>query len=147
MDEPSSALDPSAEHALFQSLALLERQPADESTGADPDDPATLLFLIQLAAKYHARGDQPRRAGICLQLHIPDHDSTLRLRQLLDLSVLRRSTRLQPAHAAVERLLDLADTYREHASGTGRPGPNPHHRDRPPTDPPGNRPQRPDPTC
>jgi hypothetical protein len=86
-------------------FALLAEHPADDLAGADPDDPASLLFLIQLAAKYHARGDQPRRAGIYRQLHLRDQDTTA-LRQLLENQV--PHPRLGRAVAAVRRLLELA---------------------------------------
>jgi len=88
-------------------LALLAEHPADDPAGADPDDPASLLFLIQLAAKYHARGNRPRRAGIYRQLHLDDHDTTVILRQLLESRVPHPG--LGRAVAAVRRLLDLAD--------------------------------------
>lgn len=89
-------------------LALLAAHPADDPAGADPDDPASLLFLIQLAAKYHARGDQPRRAAIYRQLQLQDQDTTVVLRQLLENRAPRPG--LGRAVAAVRRLLDLADT-------------------------------------
>jgi hypothetical protein len=99
-------------------LALLAEYPADDPAGADPDDPASLLFLIQLAAKYHARGDQPRRAGIYRQLHLQDHVTTVGLRHLLENQVPRPG--LGRAVAAVGRLLDLADTQ-----PSARPRPTP----------------------
>ena len=89
-------------------LALLAEHPADDPAGADPDDPATLLFLIQLAAKYHARGDQQRRAALYRQLHLDDQGTTVVVRQLLESQVLHPG--LGPAVAAVRSLLDLADT-------------------------------------
>jgi len=96
-----------ARRSPLELLALLAEHPADDPDGADPDDPASLLFLIQLAAKYHARGDQRRRAGIYRQLHLRDQDTTAVLRQLLENSVPHSG--LGRAVAAVRRLLDLAD--------------------------------------
>jgi hypothetical protein len=49
-------------------MARLDRHRSADTTGADPGHPAVLL-LVQLAAKYHARGDD-RRHGIHQQLHI-----------------------------------------------------------------------------
>jgi hypothetical protein len=89
-------------------LALLAEHPAGDQAGADPDDPASLLFLIQLAAKYHARGDQRRRAAIYQQLQLPDQDSTTVLRHLLENQAPHPG--LGRAVAAVRRLLDLVDT-------------------------------------
>ncbi|MEU4244229.1 methyltransferase, FxLD system [Actinoplanes sp. NPDC026619] len=88
-------------------LGLLATCPPADDTGSDPDDPATLLLQVQLAAKYHARGDQPRRAGICRQLQISDICHAGELRQLLD----TRLPALRPLPAAaltaVDRLLHL----------------------------------------
>lgn len=100
-------------------LALLAEHPADDPSGADPDDPASLLFLIQLVAKYHARGDQRRRAAIYRQLHLQDQDTTVAVRQLLENQVPHPG--LGRAAAAVRRLLDLADatpSTRAHRPGS-----------------------------
>jgi hypothetical protein len=101
-------------------LALLAEHPADDPAGADPDDPASQLFLIQLVAKYHARGDQPRRAAIYRQLKMRDQDTTVVLRQLLENQAPHPG--LGRAVAAVRRLLDLADaraSTRAHRPGSG----------------------------
>lgn len=101
-------------------LALLAEHRADDPAGADPDDPACLLFLIQLVAKYHARGDQLRRAGIYRQLKMRDQDTTVLLRELLENQVPHPV--LGRAVAAVRRLLDLADvppSTRAYRHGSG----------------------------
>ncbi|GAA1581156.1 nucleotidyltransferase domain-containing protein [Actinoplanes couchii] len=89
-------------------LEVLAACPADDPAGADPTDPVSVFFLIQLAAKYHARADHSRYAGICRQLRIPADDFRA-LRLLLagcSLSTEPGVTR------AVERLLDVADEHR-----------------------------------
>lgn len=66
-----------------------------------------MLLLVQLAGKYYARGDQPRRAGICRQLQIPDIARVGELRQLLHTRLPKREPASPQAVAAVDRLLDV----------------------------------------
>jgi protein-L-isoaspartate(D-aspartate) O-methyltransferase len=88
-------------------LDLLATCPPEDASGSDPDDPATLLLLVQLAAKYHARGDRLRRAAICHQLHISDITDASELRRLLDTRLAAMRPPPGRALAAVRRLLDL----------------------------------------
>ncbi|MEV4709584.1 methyltransferase, FxLD system [Actinoplanes sp. NPDC049316] len=88
-------------------LDLLATCPPDDASGSDPHDPATLLLLVQLAAKYHARGDRRRRAGICHQLHISDITGAGELRRLLDTRLAAVRPPPGRALAAVRRLLDV----------------------------------------
>ncbi|GIF01139.1 nucleotidyltransferase domain-containing protein [Paractinoplanes rishiriensis] len=94
-------------HSTLDLLDLLTRCPATDGTGSDPQDPATMLMWVQLAGKYHARGDQPRRAAICRQLRIPDIDRVDELRQLQRTRLPMLSPAPQQAVAAVDRLLDV----------------------------------------
>ncbi|MFF5085483.1 hypothetical protein ACFY36_51305 [Actinoplanes sp. NPDC000266] len=115
----TTAVIPAGGSVLFQrgdvarsSVGLVEtlaEHPPDDPAGADPDDPATTLLLVQLAAKYWARADQPRYAGICQQLHLPADRSTDALRRLLD-----NQPPATPADAitAARRLLAVADEHR-----------------------------------
>ncbi len=88
-------------------LALLAENPATDDTGSDPGDPATLLMLIQLMAKYQARGDRQRQAAICRQLRVGDIGGVGELRRLLTARLAALRPASTPALAAVGRLLDL----------------------------------------
>ncbi|MBB4738364.1 hypothetical protein BJY16_001823 [Actinoplanes octamycinicus] len=90
-------------------IETLAQQPANEPAGADPDDPTNQLYLIQLAAKYHARADHLRFADMCRRLKISADENTDALRQVL-------AGRVPPANnaavRAVGQLLDLAEANR-----------------------------------
>ncbi|GGK79415.1 methyltransferase, FxLD system [Mangrovihabitans endophyticus] len=94
-------------HSGLGLLDLLATCPPDDASGFDPHDPATLLMLIQMAAKYHARGDRHRRAGICRQLHISDITDVGELRRLLSTRLAAMRSPPGRALAAVRRLLNL----------------------------------------
>ncbi|MFB9443138.1 hypothetical protein [Dactylosporangium vinaceum] len=92
-------------------MTLLDRHRSGDTTGADPDHPATVLLLVQLAAKYQARGDVSRRDGIHQQLHLPTGGTLAVLRDVLDQRIdLARWPAFQPAVAAVHRLLDIVES-------------------------------------
>ncbi|SCE69356.1 Nucleotidyltransferase domain-containing protein [Micromonospora purpureochromogenes] len=92
-------------------MPLLDRHRTPDTTGADPNHPASFLMLVQLAAKYLARGDQPRHAAITRHLDLPSGADTVMLRQILDERIEPAAARqLRPAIAAAHRLLDLVDT-------------------------------------
>lgn len=108
----------SAQSALpvseLEFMALLDRHRTADSTGADPGHPASVLLLVQLAAKYYARGDTARQRGIHRRLKIPDGAGPAVLHDLLETRIsLKDYPQLQPAVAAAHRLL-------RHA-GSGRP--------------------------
>ncbi|WP_433221611.1 hypothetical protein ACQP00_21130 [Dactylosporangium sp. CS-047395] len=95
-------------------LALLDRHRGTDTTGADPDHPASVLPLVQLAAKYHARGDDDRRHGIHQQLHIPPHAGSAALRDVLSERIdLARWPAFRDAVAAAHRVLNLFDPSSE----------------------------------
>ncbi|WP_213010207.1 hypothetical protein [Paractinoplanes toevensis] len=94
-------------------LDLLALCPPTDTSGSDPDDPATLLLLVQLAAKYHARGDRSRRAAICNQLNIPDITIVEQLRHLLDDRLPTLWPASTAARTAVDRLFELVSTLGE----------------------------------
>jgi hypothetical protein len=91
-------------------LALLDRHRSTDTTGADPGHPASVLLLVQLAAKYRVRGDDDRRHGIHQQLHIPPDPGPAALRDVLGQRIdLARWPAFRDAVAAAHRLLDLID--------------------------------------
>lgn len=90
-------------------MALLDAHRTEDTRGSDPRAPGTVLMLVQLAAKYLARGNAGRLAGICAQLGIPAGTcDAARLRDVLAQRV-PLSAPTQPAVDAVHRLLDDAD--------------------------------------
>ena len=92
-------------------MALLTRHRTTELTGADADDPASVLVLVQLAGKYLARGDRSRYDAICRQLRIPMTCGAIGLRRVLSERInLTADYHLQPAIAAAHRLLDLSES-------------------------------------
>lgn len=93
-------------------MPLLDRHRTPDPTGADPTAAETTLMLIQLAAKYHARADTARLAGIAGQLGLPPDPDVLLLRQTLhQRGAPGRDQPLQDAFAAVGELLTLADEH------------------------------------
>lgn len=65
-------------------IPLIDRHRTTDTTGADPGHPATVLLLVLLAAKYHARRDRTRLAGIHRQLHIPEDAGPPTLHEVID---------------------------------------------------------------
>jgi lysophospholipase L1-like esterase len=102
-------------------IALLNAHRTDDIRGSDPHAPGTTLMLVQLAAKYLARSNTGRLAGICAQLGIQS--------QPCDVATLREtlaqrippSAQTQPAVDAVHRLLDHADLARQRPPTPARP--------------------------
>lgn len=98
-------------------VQLLDLHRSSAATGSDPHDPGTVLMLVQLAAKYFVRGNEPKLAGICDQLGAAASDGC-------DLATLRSilEQRIDPvthAHTrdgvrAVQRLLELVERQRQH---------------------------------
>ena len=90
-------------------MALLDQHRTTDTTGADPHAPATTLLLVQLAAKYLARRDRVRLAGIARRLGLGGAVDTSALhtavRERIDLG---RYPALRPAVTAAQRLLTLA---------------------------------------
>lgn len=110
-------------------MPLLDRHRTPDTTGTDPNHPASVLMLVQLAAKYLARSDQPRHAAITRHLDLPSGADIVMLRQILDERIERAAARqLRSAIAAAHRLLDLADAVaggallRDDPSRGGRSG-------------------------
>ncbi|MET8553304.1 nucleotidyltransferase domain-containing protein [Micromonospora zamorensis] len=110
-------------------MQLLDRHRTSDTTGADPNHPNSVLLLVQLAAKYLARSDQPRHAAITRHLGLPSGADTFTLRQILGERIEPTAHRtLRPAITAAHRLLDLVDTVigdalpREDAPEMGRRG-------------------------
>ena len=91
-------------------MALLACHRSADGTGADPHHPATVLLLVQLAAKYHARGDDRRRHGIHRQLRIPPDAGPAVLQDVLGQRIdLTHWPAFRAAVSAAHRLLDLID--------------------------------------
>lgn len=94
-------------------LQLLERYPAADRSGGDPDAPGTVLMLVQLAAKYLARADTSRLAGITHRLGLPaDADAAVLRETLAERVDLNSHPDLRPPADAVLRLLALAAAVR-----------------------------------
>ncbi|RAO38336.1 hypothetical protein PSN13_00801 [Micromonospora saelicesensis] len=92
-------------------MPLMDRHRTPDSTGADPNHPSSILLLVQLAAKYLARGDRPRHVAITRHLAFPSGAEIVTLRQILDERVDQAATEvLRPAISAAHRLLDLVDS-------------------------------------
>ena len=103
-------------------VPLLDAHRTSDTRGSDPQDPATVLMLVQLAAKYLVRGNAPKLEGICQQLAISaERCDTAQLRQVLDQRI---DTVARPqigkAVRAVRRLLDVVDQS-VHSGMTGSP--------------------------
>ncbi|MEW2386046.1 nucleotidyltransferase domain-containing protein [Micromonospora sp. NPDC047707] len=91
-------------------MPLLDRHRTPDSTGADSNHPASVLLLVQLAAKYLARGDRPRHVAITRHLNFLSGAEIVTLRQILDERVDQAAAEvLRPAIDAAHRLLDLVD--------------------------------------
>ena len=91
-------------------MALLDRHRTTDTTGADPQAPATTLMLVQLAAKYLARGDRARLAGVAGQLRLSAPVDAPALQMVLHERVdLDAHPDLRPAVNAVQRLLAVAE--------------------------------------
>jgi predicted kinase len=110
-------------------VPLLDAHRSDDQQGSDPEAPGTVLMLVQLAAKYLARGNRERLAGICSQLGIDTE--TCNVNALRDVLSRRLPTHddpyIRPAVDAALRLLghvdesvvaaaavDRGDTHRDH---------------------------------
>ncbi|MEU7926350.1 nucleotidyltransferase domain-containing protein [Micromonospora sp. NPDC049107] len=92
-------------------MPLLDQHRTSDSTGADANHPASILFLVQLAAKYLARGDRQRHVAITQHLGFPSGVEIVTLRQILDERVDQAAAEvMRPAINAAHRLLDLVDT-------------------------------------
>jgi hypothetical protein len=107
-------------------VPLLDAHRTSDTCGSDPQDPGTVLMLVQLAAKYLVRGNAPKLDGICQQLVIrTDGCDTALLRQVLDQRI---DTAAQPqtgdAVRAVHRLLDVVDQSIAGAMADGQPRAN-----------------------
>jgi hypothetical protein len=89
-------------------MTLLDRHRSADPTGGDPGDPATVLLLLQLAAKYHARGDRVRQDSIHRQLQLPEHAGLAELHGIADRVNLDAWPQFAPAVAATRRLLEHA---------------------------------------
>jgi hypothetical protein len=116
----ATAADPADGRLLFATgqprradlgfIALLDRHPTRDTRGSDPAAPETTLMLLQLAAKYLARSDHARLAGICAQLGIPAVSTGAVLRsRLADAVDTRARPDLAAAVIAAGRLIALAD--------------------------------------
>jgi lysophospholipase L1-like esterase/predicted nucleotidyltransferase len=106
-------------------IPLLDAHRTQDQQGSDPRAAGTVLMLIQLAAKYLARGNASRLAGICAQLGIPaDSCDASALREVIA-QRLPATPVTQPAIDAVHRLLEHADHARH-----GTPAEEPHGADR-----------------
>jgi lysophospholipase L1-like esterase len=103
-------------------IPLLDAHRTPDQQGSDPRAAGTALMLAQLAAKYLARGNASRLAGICAQLAIPaDTRDVATLREVLAKRI-PASPATQPAVDAVHRLLEHADLARH-----GVPADESHH--------------------
>ncbi|MEU5785840.1 hypothetical protein [Micromonospora lupini] len=92
-------------------MPLLDQHRTPDSTGADANHPASILLLVQLAAKYLARGDRQRHVAITQHLGFPSGVEIGTLRQILDERVDQAAAEvMRPAINAAHRLLDLVDT-------------------------------------
>ena len=110
-------------HTDLAFMALLDRHRSADRAGASPHDPATTLLLVQLAAKYHARGDHPRYAAITQRLHPSAGPGVAWLRHVLHERVgLTAWPGLRAAVAAAHRLLDLAEATAAARDGPAPPG-------------------------
>lgn len=98
-------------HSELTFMQLLDQHRTADTTGSATDHPSNTLYLIQLAAKYLARGDQDRLRDITRRLGNPAaadvHSLRCHLRQRVDPS---KHPQLAAAIAATVRLLDLAET-------------------------------------
>ncbi|WP_433294411.1 GDSL-type esterase/lipase family protein [Actinoplanes sp. CA-030573] len=121
----ASAAVPAGARALFERrrmprseldfIPLLDAHRTPDQQGSDPLAAGTVLMLVQLAAKYLARGNASRLAGICAQLGIPgDTCDVATLRKVLAERI-PLSPVTQPAVDAVHRLLEHADLVRHRA--------------------------------
>lgn len=97
----------------FGFVELLDAVRCTDTRGSDPQAPATVLMLTQLAAKYLARGDHERLAGIGKQLGLPATSQKAgALRAVIDERIdLTADPHVTAAVAAVHRLLDVAERY------------------------------------
>jgi hypothetical protein len=100
-------------------LPLISRYPNGDTQGSDPHQPETALMLVQLAAKYLARGDDERHTTVLRQLTgRPAGAGTAVLRELLaDRVGATAHPHLRAALAAAHRLIDVA----EHSPGMPLP--------------------------
>lgn len=93
-------------------IALMDAHRSTDTRGSDPQAPGTVLMLTQLAAKYFARGDDERLAGICDQLGVSAANRDIgTLRAIVHDRVDTGDRQLKPAVEAVHRLLDVAEGY------------------------------------
>jgi hypothetical protein len=92
-------------------LPLISQYPSGDTGDSDPYQPQTVLMLVQLAAKYLARGDHEREAAIRRQLRDPaDAGDAAALRRLLAARVdSMAGSSLEAAVTAVHRLIEIAE--------------------------------------
>jgi lysophospholipase L1-like esterase/predicted nucleotidyltransferase len=96
-------------------IALLDAHRTLDHQGSDPLAAGTVLMLVQLAAKYLARREASRLAGICGQLGIPADTCDVAMLRAVIADRIPTSPATQPAVDAVHRLLEHADLVRPDA--------------------------------
>lgn len=104
-------------------MPLLDRYRTADTTGADPQATASIMMLISLAAKYHARADTSRLAAIASQLGLPPSPDALLLRQTLHQRIdPGGNPQLENTITAIGELLTLADEHRRALGGVRTEG-------------------------
>jgi hypothetical protein len=96
-------------------IPLLDAHRTRDQRGSDPLAAGTVLMLVQLAAKYLARGNPSRLSGICAQLGIPADTCDMATLRAVIADRIPTSPATQPAVDAVHRLLEHADLVRHGA--------------------------------
>lgn len=105
-------------------LPLISQYPSGDTRGSDPFQPETVLLLVQLAAKYLARGDHDKHAAILRQLQVPPAAGvdTAALRGVLAQRVgATDHPQLRAAVAAAHRLIDVVEHLHEATSEADLP--------------------------
>jgi hypothetical protein len=97
--------------SILAFLPLISQYPNGDTRGSDPYQPEAALMLVQLAAKYLARGDNERHATVLQQLTgRPAGAGTAVLRGILAERVdATAHPHLRPALTAAHRLIDVAE--------------------------------------